>query len=116
MNKELNAGTEVDSSKTTELLPSASLAQNPVLSVGLIVSIFAAAGYEFLEQSPKGEYSNRLLFYHHAGETNVQFWIDEENDLTKVMDFICQRAYDLGESWGKANVQTDIKKALGLLS
>lgn len=77
---------------------------------GLIISIFTAAGYEFIEQSPKG----RMLFWHNAAETNVQFWLDEETDLTKVMDFICQRAYDLGEHSGKHFVRNEIKKALGL--
>jgi hypothetical protein len=84
---------------------------NPVLSVGLIVSIFAAAGYAFTEENPSG----RLLFWHGATEQPVQLWYDDKTDLTKVMDLICGRAYDAGESWGKHTVATEIKKTLGIL-
>lgn len=83
----------------------------PVLSVGLIVSIFTAAGYEFTKEEPSG----RLLFWHGATEQNVQFWYDNKNDLTKVMELICSRAYDSGEHWGKHTVRTEIKRSLGLL-
>lgn len=109
-NRNSSAGTAADSSTQPIVNSSADIEASPMLSVGLIVSIFTAAGYEFKEQYPKG----RLLFYHNEAETNVQFWNDEENDLTKVMDFICQRAYDLGFSWGKVTVQSEIKKSLGL--
>jgi len=51
----------------------------PMLSVGLIVSIFTAAGYDFTKEEPSG----RLLFWHGATEENVQFWYDNKRRLEK---------------------------------
>ncbi len=47
MNKELNARTNADSSKTDELLPSANLAQNPLLAAVPIVSFHLEDKYGF---------------------------------------------------------------------
>jgi len=84
----------------------------PILTAGLIIFIFTAAGYEFQKEKPTG----RLLFWHPATEKNVQFWVDAETDMTKVMTLICGRAFESGESFGRNTVRTEIKRSLGLPS
>jgi hypothetical protein len=86
----------------------------------LIKIVFEAAGFQFIEQKPKG----RLLFYYSEEERDVQFWfkpaktvglnMEEKNSLQRAMELISAINYDRGVRHGMETVRTDIKTALGI--
>jgi hypothetical protein len=73
MKNELNAGIEVDSNSTAELLPSASLAQNPMLAEVLL----------FLEK----EYKDAISRQGHE-MPNIKYFQGREDVCKEVKDFI----------------------------
>jgi hypothetical protein len=76
-----------------------------------IVELFRLAGYDYIGENPGG----KLLFYDAEMEQDAQFWMKgSEMDLQDTMEFIKERCYDIGKSIGRNEVQSGIKKLLGL--
>lgn len=81
------------------------------ISKAFVKSIFKSAGYEFIEERPKG----RLLFYERATDSNIQFWLDRKNsNLMPAVLLISNRSYDRGIRDGMSVVRGEVKKALGI--
>ncbi len=77
-----------------------------------IIELFKLAGYSYVKESPEG----RLLFYDDEMEQDVQFWVKNKPkiDLADAISLIKQRCYDNGVSCGKSQIQSELKKLLGL--
>lgn len=77
-----------------------------------IIDLFELAGYEYLHDAFNG---TKLEFYDAEQEQTIVFWIkDYPLDLKNAMELIRQRFYDYGKSVGRNEIQSEIKKALGL--
>jgi len=82
-----------------------------------LIELAQAANYEFIREYPRG----RLLFWDPLYEIEIQFWKNgaegfdrPDNDFKRFMTLILNRNAEHNRRLGRTEVQSDIKKALGL--
>jgi hypothetical protein len=110
MNKELNAGTEVDSNSTADILPPASLAQNPMLAEVYVYSGECKLG-KIGEPTVLKDFAQQDLF---VGDIVITSTIDKygicyNNGLSVVVSDEYNNKLVSEENWGNCHFVMGIK-------
>lgn len=95
MKKELNAGTEVDSNSTADILPSASLAQNPVLPAANLIRY----GFILTDGLYRYEYGAYAFYINHQDDKKYQHIqvsrSDKEHSVSQSVGRLVKDIYDV---------------------
>ena len=77
-----------------------------------IIKIMKMAGYDFIKEEP----ASRLLFYDTYSESDIQVWLNDDDDtnLEYVIHLIQNRSHANGFHVGQNKVQSEIRTAIGI--
>jgi len=74
-----------------------------------VALILEAAGFELHRENPEG----RIIFFDPMSELELQYWFTDKK-VSDLMSWIRQLSYDHGIRYGRFQMQSELKKILGL--